>query len=162
MNYYVDLKKKLFEMLEPSVTAMGMELVHIDYSGGKNGHLHLYIDREGGVTIEDCEKVNRAASELLDAGDPIASSYTLEVSSPGLDRPLGKPEHFLRFRGEKVKLKVIEALDGRKNFTGTIAGFNDGILALKLDDDAVVNIAFTNIHKANLVYNWKRQADQDR
>ncbi len=154
MGYYDELKKQLFGMIEPLVEGKGMELVHLEYSGGKNGHLHLYIDRENGVSLEDCESVNRTVSEMLDGKDPIPNAYTLEVSSPGLDRPLSKPVHYERFAGNKIKLRTKEPINGRKNYSGELKGIKDNQVIIELVDGGPVKIPFNDILKANLSYSW--------
>ncbi len=154
MGYYDELKKQLIGMIEPLVESKGMELVHLEYSGGKNGHLHLYVDRENGVSLEDCESVNRTVSEMLDGKDPIPNAYTLEVSSPGLDRPLSKPKHYEHFAGNKIKLRTKEPINGRKNYSGELKGINDNLVIIELVDGGPVEIPFNDILKANLSYSW--------
>ena len=95
--------------------------------------LRVYIDREGGVSINDCEAVSRPLSDALDEADPIEGSYTLEVSSAGADRVLKKPEHFARFRGEPVDVRLYRAREGRKELTGTLKGYDDGDVTVELD-----------------------------
>ena len=93
-------------------------------------YLRVYIDKEGGVSIDDCEAVSRPLSDVLDQADPIEGSYTFEVSSAGADRALKKPEHFQRFLGSQVDLKLYRATEGRKEITGTLAGYEDGAVTL--------------------------------
>ena len=92
--------------------------------------LRIYIDKEGGVSINDCEAVSRPLSDKLDEVDPIEGSYTLEVSSAGADRPLKKPEHFARFMGAEVEVRLYRAMDGAKDWVGTLAAYEDGAVAL--------------------------------
>src|SRR5437868_8318322 len=113
------LRDQLIELLQPVVADLGYELWELEYaarSGG--GLLRLYIDSAHGIALDDCERVSRAVSETMDANDPIAGQYTLEVSSPGLDRVLRTPEHFARFRGEQVRLETTTLVNGRKRFSG--------------------------------------------
>ena len=108
-------------LLAPAVEALGLELLGLEFRPGNgNALLRLYIDapsREGGVTLDDCEAVSREVSALMDVHDPIDSHYTLEVSSPGIDRPLFKPAHFARFVGESAKIALEFPQDGRKRFS---------------------------------------------
>ena len=102
---------------------MGYELVGIEYRAhGRNGVLSVYIDARSGVTLEDCERVSYQVSGLLDVEDPISGRYTLEVSSPGLDRPLFSKEHFVRFAGRRVRIQLHTPLEGRRKFTGILHG----------------------------------------
>ena len=105
----------LIEMLEPPVGALGYELVEVMYRPGQgNGLLRLYIDAKDGVTVEDCEKVSHQVSGLLEVEDPIKGHYTLEVSSPGADRPLRTEAHFQRFTGARVKVELVTPREGRR------------------------------------------------
>ena len=115
--------EKINELLTPVIEAAGYELYDLDIiteSGRRT--LRVFIDnRETGISIDDCEKIYRIIDPVLDEADPIPTAYDLQVSSPGLDRKLSKPEHFERFIGEKVTIKLYAALDGRKNFKATLA-----------------------------------------
>ncbi len=140
----------LIEMIEPLVESKGYELVKLDYTARKHGLLHLIIDHEKGITVDDCAIISRAVSELLDNQDPIAHAYSLEVSSPGLERPLTKKEHFSRFTGEKAKIKTVEEVNGSDKFAGTLVGVESDLVTLKGEDGKVVDIPFDLIKKANL------------
>ncbi|MFO8192303.1 MAG: ribosome maturation factor RimP [Bacillota bacterium] len=144
------MKAKLIEMIEPFLDKMGFELVDLNYLPGRSGKLQLYIDCEGGITIDHCELVSREVSDFIDYKDPIDHSYTLEISSPGLERPLRKKEHFNRYVGEKVKLRTAEAVEGRNKFSGLLQGIEDNIVAIMVEDGTVFKIPFTAISKANL------------
>jgi len=132
MGQTVD-KEALIELLEPAVSAMGYELTDIDAHLGRRGLLRLFIDREGGVTVEDCQRVSEQVSALLDVEDPLPGSYVLEVSSPGFDRRLRKRTHFERFVGERTRVELRDALDGRRNFVGTLVGVDDDVVSLEVD-----------------------------
>lgn len=125
---------RLFALLEPTVTAAGYELVHVEYVQGPDPVLRLYIDSPGGIGLDDCETVSREVSGLLDVEDPIQGHYQLEVSSPGLDRPLTRPEHFERFAGARVRVWLREARDGRRKFTGTLEGIAGEVVTVECDD----------------------------
>jgi ribosome maturation factor RimP len=128
------LRERLLVLLEPVVEGLGYELVELEHKGTL---LRVYIDRrapaEGGVTVEDCEKASKAVSATLDASDPIPGHYTLEVSSPGFDRPLRKPEHFLAHAGKRAKLELATPLDGRRRFTGTLLGLDGEAVVMEVD-----------------------------
>lgn len=139
-------------LLSPAIEALGLELLGLEYrpSGG-NALLRLYIDEaERGVTLEDCEAVSREVSALLDVHDPIDSHYTLEVSSPGLDRPLFKPAHFERFVGEPVKVTLEFPQDGRRRFQGAILAVDGDVVTLEQDGQPV-GLSCASMQKANLV-----------
>jgi ribosome maturation factor RimP len=144
-------EEELNALLAPLLRDLGLELVGIEFSPGRGGSLlRVYVDVEGRpVTIDDCERASREISALLDVNDPVAGRYTLEVSSPGLDRPLFTPEQFARFAGEAVKINVNLPIDGRRRFHGTIAGI-DGDRITIVQDGEPVTIVHANIAKARL------------
>lgn len=122
----------------PVVEEAGCELWDVEYVREAGiWFLRVYIDKEGGVDILDCEKVSRALSDLLDEADPIEGSYTLEVSSAGAERPLKRPGDFERFMGSPVAVKLYKAQGGRKEFAGILAGYNDGDVTITVGDTAM-------------------------
>ena len=144
------LRDQLIELLQPVVVNLGYELWELEYaarSGG--GLLRLYIDSESGITLEDCERVSRAVSETLDTTDPIQGQYTLEVSSPGLDRVLRTAEHFSRFVGERARVETTMPVDGRKRFVGRLMEVADGHVTLEVDGSAL-KLQIAGIHKARV------------
>ena len=145
-----DLQGRLREMLEPVVGMLGYELVGIEYLQGAGGLLRVYIDAPAGITIEDCERVSRQISAVLDVEDPIRGRYRLEVSSPGLDRPLFTAEHFRRFAGSVVKVRLSVPMQGRRNFTGLLQGLDDGQVRLEVEGEHVT-VPFDSIEKARVV-----------
>jgi len=145
-----EMRKKLIDLIEPMVESRGFELVELEYVPGRNGRLRLYIDRQGGVTLDHCELINIAVSDLLDYHDPISHSYNLEVSSPGVERPLNKKEHFQRFEGEKVKVKTREMLKGRRNFSGTLQSTGEDFIVVKLEEGELAEIPLAEIARAHL------------
>jgi len=147
-----EVRDNLISLIEPFLEDMGFELIRLDYVVGKHGRLQLFIDTEGGVTIDHCEEVSRALSDLLDTHDPIPSAYTLEVSSPGLERPLTKKEHFQRFQGEKVKVKTGEAIEGSRKFSGVLRRAGDDDIEILKDDGSSAVIPYSIIDRANLWY----------
>lgn len=144
--------EKLNELLLPLVSDLGLEFVGLEFSPGHGGsRLRVFIDAPGqAVTIDDCERVSREISALLDVNDPIQGRYTLEVSSPGIDRPLFTIEHFRRFIGSEVKLNTSLPIDGRQRFQGEIRGV-DGDRVQLIQDGREVAINHTNVVKARLV-----------
>ena len=145
------LKDKLLELLAPEVAALGYELVELDAPGtGGSGTLRIYIDREGGITVDDCERVSHRISGVLDVEDPIPGHYVLEVSSPGLDRPLRTEAHFRRQLGHVAKVVLAPGRPGRRRYKGRIAGVEDGVLALEVDGERV-DLALSDIESARLV-----------
>ena len=127
---------ELIKLLEPVVTALGYEMLGIEYFRQKDGSmLRLYIDNDAGITIDDCTRVNHQVIGVLDVHDPIRERYHLEISSPGLDRPLFTLEQFQRFIGEKVKMKLSEKIEERKKVTGVIKAVDE--TAVLVSDDGV-------------------------
>ena len=139
-------------LLAPILESMGLSLWDMDFQKqGPHWLLRIYIDREaGGVTLSDCETVSRDLSALLDVEDIIPHAYTLEVSSPGLDRTLSKPEHFVRFAGSTVKIKTYQPIDGQKVFRGKLLGMDGGGVKVELETGAVLEIPLSAITKASL------------
>jgi ribosome maturation factor RimP len=148
------LRTRLRRLLEPGAQALGCELVDVEF-GGHHPTLRVYIDKPGGVTVDDCADVSRQLSAILDVEDPIAASYTLEVSSPGLDRPLVTLEDFDRRLGQVVKLRLYAAQAGRRNFTGRIAAVSGEQVQLELDGPGgtkeCVSLGIETIERARLV-----------
>lgn len=142
----------IVELLAPAVSALGLELLGVEYApSGSSALLRLYIDAPGRmVAIEDCEAVSREVSALLDVHDPIASQYTLEVSSPGIDRPLFTAEQIARHVGEQVKLSLALPQDGRRRLQGVVRQV-DGDLVVLDCDGALWRVPFENVGKARLV-----------
>ena len=142
----------LTELFESTVAALGLKLWGIEIvQQGKYSLLRIYIEREEGVTIEDCEKVSRQVSAILDVEDPIAGEYTLEVSSPGLDRPLFTSEQFGLFAGSKVNVRLRGPVDGKRKLKGLIENVAGDDIVLQVDGTEF-EIQFANIEKANIVF----------
>lgn len=145
------LEKKLSDMFESVIESMDYELVCVELTGSGNGTiLRVYIDSDKGITVDDCTAVSYQLSGLLEVEDPIQSQYTLEISSPGLDRPLVKPEHFMQFVGDLVKVRSTEAVLGRRNFKGILESFDGEHLSVVVDNE-VYEIPLDIVEKANLV-----------
>ena len=122
------------QLAQPLAEAAGCSLWDVEYvKEAGTWYLRIYIDTETGVSIDDCEAVSRPLSDALDEADPIEGSYTLEVSSAGADRVLKKPEHFQRFCGEEVEVRLYRPKDGKKDFVGCLTGWADGDITLELN-----------------------------
>jgi len=143
---------KILEMIEPAVTGLGYEFVGAEFTGqGRDSVLLVYIDSEKGILVGDCTKVSHQISGIMDVEDPISGQYRLEVSSPGMERPLFKLEHFERFKGSIVKLELRQAtLEGQKKFTGDILDVKDDTVYIHVDEEEI-EIPFSLIKKAKLV-----------
>jgi ribosome maturation factor RimP len=157
------LLEQLAALVEPVLGAMGMELVDLQYTHeGRDWYLRFFIDKEGGVTLDDCAEVSREIGTLLDVEDLVHTAYRLEVSSPGIDRPLKKIEDFRRFAGRLVKIKTFESLDPdqrghqRKTFVGQLLGVEDDTVRIEQTDKrgGIVAVSFRGIAKANLEYEF--------
>jgi ribosome maturation factor RimP len=146
-------------MIEPAVLGLGFELWGVEYHGG-SGHrsvLRIYIEAEAGVTLEDCQKVSHQISGILDVEDPIQGEYTLEVSSPGMDRPLYKVAQYARYIGHKVKIRLRVPFEGRRNLTGRIAAVENGEeVVIQMDEpEAEYVLPIDSIDKAHIVPEFK-------
>lgn len=141
----------LHDLVAPIVSGLGCDLWGIDYlSHGKQTLVRIYIDKTDGIDVDDCARISRQVSSLFDVEDPIMGEYTLEVSSPGMDRPLFTLEQFGRYVGEKVKIRLRAPYDGRKNFSGVMTGIEEDDIVIAVDDHEYL-LPFDLIDKANLV-----------
>ena len=139
------------ELIEPGLLANELELVDVEFKKeGQNWVLRIYIDKEGGVTLSDCQKVSRLAGDMIEVEEVIEPVYTLEVSSPGLNRVLKKEKDFLKYSGKKIYVQCHAPMDGRKKFTGILTGFIDQSIHLEVDGQHYT-IPLNLVAKANLV-----------
>ncbi len=157
---YVEMTKreeiiqKVWELAEPVVISLGLELVDVEFQRERQGWvLRLYIDKPGGVNLGDCVRVSEVLGDLLDAKDFIHHAYHLEVSSPGLDRPLRKKEDFKRFAGDKVRIQMEEPIEGRRNFTGLLRGIEGEDILLEVDG-RLWRLPRDKVKKANIKYEF--------
>ncbi len=144
---------KLEELLSPVVDSLGYEFVGLEYlPQGKHSLLRIYIDKPEGITVDDCGAVSHQISGVLEVEDPISGHYVLEVSSPGIDRPLFKFEDFERFSGNNVQIRLQIPLEGRRNFKGLLQGVqaDDQLVVLEVDDE-IVSLPWDRIEKARLI-----------
>jgi len=138
------------ELLEPILFEKRLELFDIEFkSQGQKGVLRVFIDKDEGVTIDDCTVISRELGTLLEVHDVIPGSYTLEISSPGLTRPLKKPSDYVRFKGKAVKIKTIEDIEDKNIFTGKLLDFKDETVYIETDGTNYL-IPYSKIEKANL------------
>jgi ribosome maturation factor RimP len=145
-----DLLRRIEEIVAPTVAGMGYELVRVAMSRG--GTLQIMIEPADGrpMDVEDCATLSRALSAVLDVEDPIPGSYTLEVSSPGIDRPLTRPKDYVRWSGHVARLETAEPIEGRRRFKGTLLGLADDLVKLRLDDGKEALVPLAGITKAKL------------
>ena len=142
----------LTALFEPVVESMGYELVGIEYhSSEHHGVLRIYIDHDEGITVDDCAKVSRQISAVIDVEDPIEMAFDLEVSSPGINRPLFKLTDYQKYAGAMVKIKLGVALNGRKNFNGIIQSVDENQQVIIDVDNEIFELPYQDIAKANLV-----------
>ena len=144
------MSQRLNQVIIPVVEDLGYELWHLESVGaGRNRTVRLYIDSPNGIDLEDCEKVSREVSATLDVEDDGSGEYQLEVSSPGLDRPLVTPEHYRRFLGDRARLKLFAPVGGKKKLIGTILEINGDVVDLGCDDQTY-RIQLADVAKARL------------
>jgi ribosome maturation factor RimP len=140
------------EMIEPVVNGLGCQLWGIEkLSQGKYSVLKIYIDAEKGIDVDDCARVSRQVSALLDVEDPFKGNYTLEVSSPGLDRRLFKLDQFDSYKGAQVKLSLRRPYEGRRRFTGILCGIEEEDVVLRSDSNEEILFPFEQIERANII-----------
>ena len=145
-----EVEHALSKIVEPIVISHGMELVDVEYRREARGWvLRIYIDKEGGVTLDDCVLVNNEAGPVIDVEDLIQSPYTLEVSSPGLNRALKKERDFERFKDRSVKIRIHDAVGTRRSFRGRLLGCTKGLIKVEVDGH-VLDIPLSNVAHANL------------
>jgi ribosome maturation factor RimP len=151
----ISKREAIGAIIERVTNREGLELVHWEMEGPRNNFaLRIFIDKEGGVTHSDCENVSHQVGALLDVEDLIADTYMLEVSSPGVDRPLYKRTDYERFAGNKVKLKTQQPINGQRNFRGRLIGIEGDAVKLDIENAGIVEIAFEQITKANIEYEF--------
>jgi ribosome maturation factor RimP len=152
-----EILDKVRNIASPLAAQEGLELVDVEFGGpGGRQTLRLFIDKPGGVSLDDCSSISRSVSAALDVEDPIMGAYDLEVSSPGLDRPLRSPEHFQKYAGERVRIKTyapISETDNRKTFIGALKGFDAGFVVVEVDGREY-RIPQQAISKANVEPNF--------
>lgn len=148
-------EQKTEELLLPIIDEFRFELVDVEYvKEGSNWYLRAYIDKPGGITVDDCEAVSRRLSDLLDEEDFIDDAYILEVSSPGLGRPLKKDKDFARSIGEEVEIRTFRPVDHEREFTGVLKGFDKNRLVIELEDHEIMEFSRDNIALVRLSFDF--------
>ena len=149
------IKDQIKDVIQPTIEGMGYILWGIEFKHvGRKSFLTVYIDKDGGVSIEDCSDVSRQISSVLDVEDLISYAYDLEVSSPGLDRLFFNIEQFKQYINEKIDIELNMPMDNHRKFKGLLVAVADNIVTVKLDDDTSLDIMYPNVKKARLVPNY--------
>jgi ribosome maturation factor RimP len=151
-----DTIRRVWQLAAPLAAREGMEIVEIEFrrEGGRAGRvLRIYLDKEGGPSIDDISRVSHALSDVLDSEDAVDGAYTLEVSSPGINRPLTRPEHFARFVGKRVRIRTRDLIHGRRSFLGILDKVIEGRLVLT-QEGTEYQIPLSMIEKSNYEHDW--------
>ena len=155
LSKHQDYEQKTEALLTPILEGYDYELVDVEYvKEAGSWHLRVYIDKEGGITIDDCEVVSRSLSELLDEDDFIPDAYILEVSSPGLGRPLKKEKDFDRNIGKEVEVKLYKQINKQKEYSGTLVSYDTDKIELEVDEDETMEILRSNIALIRLAFDF--------
>ncbi len=146
-------ERRLLDLIRPVADGLGMEIVRLRVQGGRRPHLQVMAERAGGAPtdVEDCARLSRALSPVLDAADPIPEAYLLEVSTPGIDRPLTRPGDFARWTGHAAKIELARPIDGRRRFTGIITAEDEDGVHIELDDETELVAGIHEMSRASLV-----------
>lgn len=151
------VETRVLEACEPLLTQLGYECVFLEFIGsGKHGILRFYIDKPGGATIDDCVQASRQLEVVLDVDEPITASYRLEVSTPGVDRPLGRFQDFETYAGQTANIKTRQPISNRRNWSGVLAGIRQSEVLIEVEGETVP-IPFSEIKKAHLKYSFSAQ-----
>lgn len=125
------------EVVETIIESTELELVDVEYVHEREWYLRVFLDKEGGIDLDDCQMVSEKLSEVLDAKDPIKENYLLEVSSPGLDRVLKKEKGFIRYHGRDVDIQLFKPIDGKKQYTGSLQGYSDEVITIQVQEERI-------------------------
>ncbi|MBS3970972.1 MAG: ribosome maturation factor RimP [Clostridia bacterium] len=149
-----NVANKVEDLIMPVIQGNNFDLVDVQYvKEGKEWYLRVFIDKPEGITLDDCELISREVGQLLDESEPIKTSYILEISSPGIERPLKKEKDYLRFLGSKIMVKTFDAINGQKIFVGQLKEFKEGIVTLTVNERDI-NISLDKIASANLTVDF--------
>ena len=155
MSRREEYEQKTEEILQPIVDANGFELVDVEYvKEGGTWYLRAYIDKPGGITVDDCELVSRAANDILDEKDFVEDSYVFEVSSPGLGRPLKKEKDFARSIGEEVEIRTFRPINRQKEFVGILNAYDKEAVTIELEDGEIMQISRSDIALIRLAFDF--------
>ncbi|MGO9242484.1 MAG: ribosome maturation factor RimP [Bryobacteraceae bacterium] len=148
--------ERITAIAERAARREGLEVWDVEVAGAGRGRIvRIYLDKPGGVTLDDCELISQQVSTVLDVEDVVPDQhYSLEVSSPGVERRLFKPEHFARFKGEKVRLALREPMENRRRWEGTVRGVEDGVILVETDGGVPLCLRMEQIEKAHLKFEW--------
>ncbi len=147
-----EVERRILETIEPEALEMGFDIVRVRITGGNRPILQIMAEKkQGGTSVEDCADLSHAISPILDVSDPVSGRYALEVSTPGIDRPLTRPGDFARWTGHLAKIELTHPIDGRKRFTGVLGGEEDGVVKLRLDDNTELEAEVADMSRASLV-----------
>jgi ribosome maturation factor RimP len=152
-----DMERRVLSVCEPAIADLGYDCIHLEFiSAPKRSTLRVFIDSVEGVTVDDCARTSRHLDVLLDAEDVVAGPFNLEVSSPGLDRPIGRVSEFENLSGTLVQIVTWETRDGQRRWTGRVEGVEESQLLLEVDGE-IVNIPLNSLKKANIKYEFDVQ-----
>jgi ribosome maturation factor RimP len=148
-----DLERRIAALVAPTIEGLGYELVRVLMAGGRDGRLQIMAERLDGaaMSVEDCAAISRSLSAVLDVEDPIPHAYELEVSSPGIDRPLTRRKDWTRWAGHLARVELSEAVEGRRRVKGVILGLDGELARLRLEEGAEIAIPLASVHRAKLV-----------
>lgn len=148
-----DLERKIAAVVTPTIEGLGYELVRVLMAGSRDGRLQIMAERLDGaaMSVEDCATISRSVSAVLDVEDPIPHAYELEVSSPGIDRPLTRLKDWKRWAGHVARVELAEPVDGRRRVKGVILGLENDVVRLKMDEGGEIAIPLSAVHRAKLV-----------
>ncbi len=149
----MEIAERITDLIEPVAEDMGYRLVRVKYTTGRKPVLQIMAERiaDGGMVVEDCQRLSRAISAILDVEDPIRGAYDLEVSSPGIDRPLVRDEDYRRFAGHEIKVELRRPVDGRRRYRGLLLSGDGGEFRLRLKDGEEVVLSTADVYEAKLV-----------
>ncbi len=149
----MEIAERITDLIEPVAEDMGYRLVRVKYTTGRKPVLQIMAERiaDGGMVVEDCQRLSRAISAILDVEDPIRGAYDLEVSSPGIDRPLVRDEDYRRFAGHEIKVELRRPVDGRRRYRGLLLSGGEGEFRLRLKDGEEVVLSTADVYEAKLV-----------
>jgi ribosome maturation factor RimP len=151
----IKTEEVVFDLTKPITDEYDFELVDVEYKKeGQNWYLRVYIDKDGGIALNDCETVSNRLSDILDEKDPIDGSYFLEVSSPGLDRPLKKERDFIRYMDREVEISLYQAVNNSKNYKGINKGVKDDILTIELEDHSLLEVPMKSVASVRLYFEF--------
>jgi len=152
-SFFKDIAAQVMRLAEPLCESEGIELVHVEHQVEQSGRtLRLYIDKPGGVTLDDCAVISRQLGDILDVNLEAGGSYHLEVSSPGPERPLGKKQDYERFKGKTVKIRTIRPVNDRRNFRGVLMGVSEDVITVMVNGEKIA-IPFVEIARGRLTSN---------